>query len=280
MTDRFIWSTFRLGHVSSRRNFMQDAQSEYLLFEKIADVGILRINRPAALNALNTQLLQDLHTFVTERIPQEHCKALILTGAGDRSFIAGADIHEMSGFSPLEMLDFCRLGQQLTLLLEEAPCLTIAAVNGYALGGGLEMALACDFIYAATYAKLGFPEVTLGIIPGFGGTQRLAKAVGTRTAKELIMSGRTFTAEEARGYGVVNKVCEGEALLGDALTVAREITKHSSAAILQAKAAINAGYTLGIHEALELERNMCAVSFGTEGRIKGMTDFLEKRKRE
>lgn len=259
---------------------MENIYSEYLLFENIGDVGVLRINRPQSLNALNTQLLDELFFFVTKYTIDEGLKALILTGAGEKAFVAGADIKEMSSFSGIEMLEFCKKGQQLSLALEEAPFLTIAAVNGYALGGGLEMALACDFIYSSKYAKFGFPEVSLGVIPGFGGTQRLVKAAGLRLAKELIMSARTFTADEANAFGIVNKVCEGEALLSDCLAVAREITKHPLAAVAQAKAAMNAGYALGIHEALELERNLCTVCFGTDARIKGMTDFLEKRKKE
>lgn len=259
---------------------MEDRSQEIVVFEKIDEIAIVRINRPQALNALNTKLIDELLETISHRILQEKCKALILTGAGDKAFIAGADIREMSNFDAVQMLEFCKKGQALTLALEEAPFLTIAAVNGYALGGGLEMALACDFIYASQYAKFGFPEVSLGIIPGFGGTQRFAKAVGTRLAKEMVMSGRTFTAEEGLAFGIVNKVCEGESLLTDCQAAAREIIRHSFIATTQAKAAINAGYTLGMHEALELERNICAVCFSTEERMAGMTKFLEKRKQE
>lgn len=259
---------------------MESFPSELLLFEKVDNIALVRINRPDALNSLNTQLLDELLRLVNHRVQKEGCKALILTGSGEKAFVAGADIREMQPFTSVQMLDFCRKGQTLSLALEEAPFLTIAAVNGYALGGGLELALSCDFIYASKYAKLGFPEVTLGIIPGFGGTQRFAKAVGTRLAKEIIMSGRTFNAEEAHLYGIINKLCEGESLLEDCQLIAKHILAHSFTATMQAKAAINSGYTLGMHEALELERNMCAVCFGTEERIKGMSDFLEKRNRE
>lgn len=258
---------------------MENHSSGQLHFEKSGEVGILRVSRPQALNALNSYLLDELLQFVRYRVQEEECKALIVTGAGEKAFIVGADIREMQNFTTVEMLEFCRRGQLLTLALEEAPFLTIAAINGYALGGGLEIALACDFMYASKYAKLGFPEVSLGIIPGFGGTQRVAKAVGSRLAKELVMSGRTFTADEGLAYGLVNKVCEGEALLADCQSAAREIIRHSFTAILQAKSAINAGYTLEIHQALALERNICAVCFATEERAKGMADFLEKRKK-
>jgi enoyl-CoA hydratase len=250
---------------------------EYLHFEKTGDVGLLLINRPLVLNALNRQLLQELLDFVTIRLLKEGCKALIVSGSGDKAFIAGADIKEMQEFNPQEMLAFCALGQQVTLALENAPLLTLAAVNGYALGGGLELALACDFIYASKYAKMGLPEVSLGIIPGFGGNQRLSQAVGTRVAKELIMSGRTLSAEEAKVVGIVNKVCEGEVLLQECQLTAREVARHSLQAIVQAKRAINCGYSMNIYQALELERNMCAVCFGTEDRVQGMANFLEKR---
>ena len=250
---------------------------EYLHFEKTGEVGLLLINRPQVLNALNRQVLQELLDVITLRLPQEGCKAVIISGSGDKAFIAGADIKEMQEFQSHEMLAFCALGQQVTLALESAPFLTLAAVNGYALGGGLELALACDFIYASQYAKMGLPEVSLGIIPGFGGTQRLAQAVGTRVAKELIMSGRTLSAEEAKVVGIVNKVCEGNLLLQDCQQTAREISRHSLQAIVQAKRAINCGYSMNIHQALELERNMCAVCFGSEDRVQGMANFLEKR---
>lgn len=254
--------------------------SQQLLFEKMGDVGVLQVNRPEILNAINSSLIDELLTFLEQYPKRERCKALILTGAGGKAFIAGADIREMRTITGTQFLEFCRKGQQLTLALEEAPYLTIAAVNGYALGGGLEIALACDFIYASKYAKLGFPEVSLGLTPGFGGSQRFAKAAGTRIAKELIMTGRTFSADEGRSYGIINKVCEAEALLTDCQAVAREVVRHSFTALIQAKAAINAGITLGMHEALELERNMCTVCFSTEERAKGMADFLEKRKKE
>lgn len=258
---------------------MEDTGFKHLLFEKNGEIGILQINRPSSLNALNDELLNELLAFLYA-FPKHSCKALILTGNGEKAFIAGADIREMQQFCGIEMLEFCKKGQKLTLALEEAPFLTIAAVNGYALGGGLEIALACDFMYASKFAKFGFPEVSLGIIPGFGGAQRFTKAVGTRLAKEYIMSGRTFSAEEGFRLGVVNKICDSETLIADVQSAAKEIIRHSFYAIKQAKAAVNAGLALGIHEALELERNMCAVCFSTEDRLKGMTEFLEKRKKE
>jgi enoyl-CoA hydratase len=247
-----------------------------LTIEKSDGITLLKINRPSALNALNRATLEELLHFLETTAPKESVKALIFTGEGDKAFIAGADIKEMLPMDHLDMLDFCTLGQRVANALEAAPFLTIAAVNGYALGGGLEMALACDFIYANHHAKLGLPEVTLGIIPGFGGTQRLSRAIGTRLAKEMIMSGMTLTAERAREIGIVNHVCAPEDLLKDCFATASKITAHSYTAVVQAKYAINTGYHLGLKEALELEKNMCAVCFATDERAQKMKQFTER----
>lgn len=239
---------------------------------------IATINRPEALNALNHKILTELLDFLHVDAPRLGVKVLILRGAGEKSFIAGADIKEMSAMNHLQMLEFCTLGQRAADALSEAPFVTIAAVNGYALGGGLEMALACDYIYASRQAKLGLPEVTLGIIPGFGGTQRLSRAIGTRKAKEMIFTGTPISADRAFEIGLVNKVCEPEKLMEDTIASAKKILEHGSLAVLQAKRAINTGYPLGLKEALELERNMCAVCFSTEERIAGMDKFLTGRR--
>jgi len=241
------------------------------LLEQHEQMAVLKVNRPQALNALNEETLTELLEFLEKESSRDQLRALILTGAGDKAFIAGADIKAMQHMSALQMLQFCRLGQRVGTLLETAPFLTIAAVNGYALGGGLEIALACDFMYCSRNAKLGFPEVTLGIIPGFGGTQRASRAVGTRHAKELIMSGKTITAEQALEIGMVNKLCENDQLIPNALETAASIVKHSKTAVIQAKNAIQTGYPLSMGDALELERNMCAV------RLNAMAAFVEKR---
>lgn len=248
-----------------------------LIYEKHgSQICILKVHRPEVLNAINRATLEELLHFIQYKVRQEQCHALILTGSGEKSFIAGADIKEMMEMTHTEMLQFCELGQEVTLALEKAPFLTIAAVNGYALGGGLEMALACDFIYASKNAKLGLPEISLGIIPGFGGTQRLSRIVGTRQAKELIMSGRTFTAEEAKAWGIVNHISESDLLIKECCIAASDILRHSIWAISQAKKAIDSGYHLSMNEALELERNMCAVCFATEECHSGMEAFLKK----
>ena len=247
---------------------------EFLIYEESEGIGTLRINRPKALNALSAKLLRELDSFLNQ-CPVT-LRALIVTGVGEKAFIAGADLKEMQSLDHLQTLDFCSLGQKVTNSLENAPFLTLAAINGYALGGGLEMALACDFIYASQEAKLGLPEVTLGIIPGFGGTQRLARAVGTRRAKEMILSGFPINAEEAYQIGLVNKVCKAEELLSEAQKTAKAISRHSQIAVRQAKLAINTGYSLGMHEALELEKNMFAVCFDTPARKEAIEAFINK----
>lgn len=251
---------------------------KHFILEKKENIAILKINRPKVLNALNKEVLNELLAFLESTGTEKQIDALILTGEGPKAFIAGADIGEMKNMSPLEMLDFCDLGQRVSLLLENASFLTIAAVNGYALGGGLEMALACDFIYASSTAKLGLPEVTLGIIPGFGGTQRLSRAIGTRLAKEYIMSGKTLSAQEAKEIGVVNKVCEPSQLLEDCQNISKDILRNSLIAIKMAKAAVTRGNEIPILEALELEKHMCAVCFGTQERADKMQAFLNKKK--
>jgi len=251
---------------------------EFLTLEQRDRVGILRINRPTALNALNTDLLIELRDFLGTQPSPAGPRVLILTGAGEKAFVAGADVAEMRDFSPLQMHGFCELGQAVTNLLETKALVTIAAVNGYALGGGLEMALACDFMYAADNARLGQPEVTLGLIPGFGGTQRLTRAIGTRRAKELILTGRHIGAAEAHQMGLVNRVVPQAELLDTCLETAQKIAGNAWTAVLQAKRVIHHGDRLSMTEALAMERDACALCFASPDQCEGMTAFLEKRK--
>ena len=199
---------------------------KHLIYETYDSIALVKINRPQVLNALNREVLTELNMLLDLLEVGQQTKALILTGEGEKAFIAGADIKEMQGMGSVEMRQFSELGQRLTNKLENASFLTIAAVNGYALGGGLEVALACDFIYASQTAKLGLPEVTLGIIPGFGGTQRLSRTIGTRLAKELIMSGTTITAEQALQYGIVNHISAPGSLLDDCTKAAQNIIRN------------------------------------------------------
>lgn len=250
-----------------------------LIYEKQDKVGVLKIDRPKAMNALNTELLNELLKTLHHLRAEGEIHALILTGMGEKAFIAGADIKEMQKMDHLQMLQFCQLGQNVTLALETAPFATIAAVFGHTLGGGLEMALACDFIYAGQSAKLGLPEINLGIIPGFGGTKRLAEAVGPRLAKEMILTGKTLTATEALEAGLINRICNDAELLKDSLDTAHAIAKFSAPVISQAKRAINLGHYATIAEALEIERNMCAVCFAAPERAHAMEAFFNRPRR-
>lgn len=249
-----------------------------LIFEQLeSDIYVLKINRPHALNALDKETLLELEQFLATYRYEAPFKVLIITGSGNKSFVAGADIKEMQAMQHLDMLQFCTRGQDVFNAFAKAPFVLIAAINGYALGGGLEMAMAADFIYASRTAKLALPEVSLGIIPGFGGTQRLARMIGISRAKELIMSGRLFSAEEGKNMGLINKVCEPEELIPACVHTAKEIRQHSFWAVLQAKRAINVGAAMSLEEALEVERNMCAAIFDTQERVNGMQAFIEKR---
>lgn len=251
---------------------------EYLQYTEDHHIGILEFNRPEVLNALSFGLLNELDQFLSRDLPQKNIRVLILTGSGEKAFIAGADIKEMQKMNHMEMLRFLDLGQRVSKFLEEMDKITIAAVNGYALGGGLEMALGCDFIYATNSAKLGLPEVSLGLIPGFGGTQRLCRTVGNRMAKELVMTGRMIDAQEALRIGLVNRLVDTpDELMEAAKNTANEINKNAFSAVTQAKRAINSGSSMAQNEALEMEKQCCTVCFATDDRLEGMTAFLEKR---
>ena len=251
---------------------------EFVSLEVTDFIGTLTINREKALNALNRQVLLELREILRALWNDDKVRVLVLTGEGYRAFIAGADIKEMREMDHVDMHRFCSLGLEVAELLENAPFVTIAAVNGYALGGGLEMALACDFIYCTEDAKLGLPEVSLGLIPGFGGTQRLARAVGTRKAKEWIMTGKRLNAEEALECGLVNKICQPDRLIFDCWDIAKKVLEHSFLSVSQVKNVINHGIHNSLSDALQLERNACAVCFASEDRLEGMTAFTEKRK--
>ncbi len=250
---------------------------KFLSFEKKERLGLLIINRPQALNALNKALLEEIDRFLSTQITSENIRVLILTGEG-KAFIAGADIKEMQAFNESQIREFCNLGHRVARRLETLEQVTIAAVNGYALGGGLEMALACDFIYAANNARLGQPEVSLGVIPGFGGTQRLSRAVGTRKAKEMISTGLLLDAEESLRFGLVNKVVEPDRLLDEAMGAAEKIIQNSFSAVSRAKRVIGEGADLPLPEALELEKKNFVACFSTPDQSEGMAAFIEKRK--
>jgi enoyl-CoA hydratase len=253
-----------------------DYKNILLSFE--GDIGILTINRPKALNALNIETLQDIQMGMQEVKNNHACKVLILTGTGDKAFVAGADITEMKGMSSLEALNFSKLGHLTLKMIQDLDRPVIAAVNGYALGGGTEIAVACDFIYASENARFGVPEVTLGIFPGFGGTQRLPRLIGKGKAKELIYTGKMVNAQEAYQLGIVNRVFPLASLMEETKKTATQIAGNGMVGIRLAKMVIDAGYNMDLSEACSLESYAFSFGFTTEDQKEGMTAFVEKRK--
>lgn len=247
-------------------------------------VATLTINRPEKLNALNAEVLAELSAAIATLVgesatgePSCATRAVIVTGAG-KAFVAGADIAAMAEMSTTAAARFSEVGHALCAAIEAAPFPVLAAVNGFALGGGLELALACDFIFAADTAKVGLPEVTLGVIPGFGGTQRLARRVGVGRARELVYTGRMVAADEALRIGLVNEVVPGAELLARAMKVAEQIASVGPLAVAAAKRAMLHGSEVALGPACELERQAFAGLFGTEDQRTGMGAFLKKEK--
>jgi enoyl-CoA hydratase len=248
-----------------------------ILFERDGAVGILKVNRPKSLNALNPATVREIAACVEEIRQDPSIRCLIITGEGDRAFVAGADISAMVSMSAVEGKAFSALGLNAARQLEELPIPVIAAVNGFALGGGTELALACDLIIAADKARFGQPEINLGVIPGFGGTQRLARRIGLPRARELIFSGDMIDAQTALQYGLANKVVALADLMTEAKALAHKLAAKPPVAIQQAKAAINAGIDMDLDNGCRYENEAFALTFATEDKKEGMTAFLEKR---
>jgi len=242
------------------------------------EIGILMINRPKALNALNTETLKEIQAGIQEMKESQTIKVLILTGAGDKAFVAGADISEMRGMTPIEAVNFSKMGHQTLNMIQDLDRPVIAAVNGFALGGGTEIAIACDFIYASENARFGQPEVTLGIFPGFGGTQRLPRLIGKGKAKELILTGKMVTAQEAFQMGIVNRIFPQASLMEETKKVASQIAANGVVAVRLAKMLVDAGFNMDLADACAFESYAFGVGFATEDQREGMTAFLEKRK--
>jgi enoyl-CoA hydratase len=247
---------------------------ENILVERDGPIAIVTVNRPKSLNALNSQTLRELTQAVREAAD---ARALILTGAGDRAFVAGADIAEMAPMGPWQAREFSELGHVLTALIEDIPAATIAAVNGYALGGGLELAVACDMIFGSENARLGLPEVTLGVTPGFGGTQRLVRLVGKLRAKEMIFTGDLVEAKRAYEMGLLNAIVPREKLLEHCKTIARKIAEKGPLAVARAKRLVERGYDMPLRAANRQEAESFALLFDTDDRREGMRAFIEKR---
>ncbi len=254
---------------------------ENLLFEKTDNgVGTLTINKQRSMNVLNSETIEQLNKFVTEQLPTENMKVLIVTGAGKKAFVAGADVKQMSSMSTEEFEQYCILGREAFDYLERAPFIVIAAINGYALGGGLEFALACDIRIISENARVGFPETKLGLFPCWGGTQRSTNLVGPGKTKKLIFTGEMITAAEAFSLGIVDKVVEQEQLMDEALEIAEQIAHNSPLAVDYAKRVINRGSEVGLSEALEYEMKMGLECFDSYDRVEGMSAFVEKRTAE
>lgn len=241
-------------------------------------IALVEINRPEALNALNPEVLSTLHDTMEELDKTQGVKVIILTGSGEKAFVAGADISAMQSMDSAQAKEFAKFGHRTMNKIASMKAFTIAAVNGFALGGGCELALSCDIRVASTKARLGIPEVTLGVIPGFGGTQRLPRLVGLGIAKELLATGRQVKADEAVSIGLVNAVKEPEELLPYCREMAEKIVANSSSAISYGKRAMDAGVEISLDKALELEIDLFGETFTTPDQKEGMTAFVEKRK--
>jgi enoyl-CoA hydratase len=248
-----------------------------LLIASDGPITTLTLNRPDKLNALNAELLAEL-TLAFRSMSSGAPRVVILTGAGGKAFSAGVDIGEMSGMTTTQAKARADQGHALAELIESLSCPVIAAVPGFALGGGCELALACDFIYASDTAKFGQPEVNLGVIPGFGGTQRLARRVGIGRARELIYTGEIISAERAREIGLVNAVVPKDELLPRVRALADQIAQKGPLAVAQAKRIMLRGVTGDMTAANELEAQAFAMLFGSDDQKEGMKAFVEKRK--
>jgi len=251
---------------------------ENIIFEKEGDVAVIKFNRPKALNAINPAVLAEMSDAMDKIDGDPSVRVLVLTGEGEKAFVAGADIAHMVNLTPLEGRKFSRDGQELLFRLENLPIPVIACVNGFALGGGTEIAMACDFIYASENAKFGQPEINLGIIPGFGGTQRLARLVGKAMAKELCMTGGMISAQEAKGIGLVNKVVPPEKLWEETMKTAAVLASKGKVSIRAAKECIDRGCDVDVRSGCYMESDAFAVCMTSPDRKEGMSAFLEKRK--
>jgi enoyl-CoA hydratase len=251
---------------------------QHIIFEIKDRIATLTFNRPKALNALNRALLEEFMAALDQVADRDDVHVLVLTGSGEKAFVAGADITEINQLGPLGAKRFARRGLDAINRLPRMAMPVIAAVNGYALGGGTEMALACDFIYAAETAQFGLPEINLGIIPGFGGTQRLPRLIGPNMAREMIYTGKMIDAAEAMRLGIVNKVCPPDQLLADVHAAAAAIAKKGRVALRAAKQAINSGLNVDLASGLAMENDAFALCLASADAREGTRAFLEKRK--
>lgn len=251
-----------------------------ILFEKKDGITLITINRPKALNALNIETLNELYAALKEAHSDNETKAVIITGSGEKAFVAGADISEMKDLNVLEARNMAILAQKVFSYIEEIDKPVIAAVNGYALGGGCELAMACDIRVASVKAKFGQPEVNLGIIPCFGGTQRLPRLIGKGRAKYYIFTGEMVSAEDAYRIGLADKLAEPDELLAESMKVSQQIMAKAPIAVRMAKHAINVGMNVDLLSGIAYEAEAYTTTLSTEDRAEGMKAFIEKRSPE
>lgn len=251
---------------------------ENVVFKVEDNIAVITINRPKALNALNEATVKELNSCVDLIEADSEVRVVVITGAGEKSFVAGADITEMATKTPAEGRAWGRFGQFVFSRIEDLPMPVIAAVNGFALGGGCELACACDFRYAADNAKFGQPEVGLGITPGFGGTQRVARVIGRGMAKELIYTAKLIDANEAYRVGLVNKVVPLAELMPAVVKTAKKIANNAKVAVQMSKIAINRGIEVDTKTGVAYEGEVFGLCFATADQKEGMAAFVEKRK--
>lgn len=245
-------------------------------FKRIEEFALITLNRPEALNALSFGLIRELSTLF-DRVAESDARALLVTGAGSKAFCAGADIKELAGRSLIAHKQGTELGQWTFAKLDRLPLPSVAIINGYAFGGGLELALACTTRIATRNARMGLPEIKLGLIPGYGGTQRLPRAVGEARALDMIMTGRTVDAEEALRIGLVNRLIDGDPV-AQGIAYAREFTGHSLAVLGYVREAVTRALATPLSEGLRIEADLSTLAFQTRDSVEGMAAFIEKRK--
>jgi enoyl-CoA hydratase len=248
-----------------------------IILEKKEGIGTIKINRPKVLNALNIETMKEISKAIDELDIDREIKVAILTGEG-KAFVAGADVHQMKDMTPLEAMKFAELGHSMLFKIENSRLPFIAAINGYALGGGCEIIMACDICIASKSAKLGQPEINLGVHPGFGGTQRLPRLVGIMKAKELLLTGDNINADEAFRIGLVNLVVDDDKLMETSENIAKKIACKSPIQADFIKSLVNKGSDIDLHSACSLEISYFSSSFSTKDQKEGMSAFVEKKK--